>query len=194
MPLHEKKLEKPVVSSAAGSPYRVLDFGQIQVQIQVAELTPENFREHLAAESKRIESLLRGRDTAVPRKAVVINDGSCELIPQASVRKLQADWINQHANMLKLICHGLGVIVPSAITRSAMTAVLWLAPLPVPMKAFKDMDEALAWAKAEVASIGGTIDDELRLGGRATIEKHLRAARDSARDQSLSKRGPSRHG
>ncbi len=185
--------EKKVVSSA-GSPFRVLDFGQVQVQIQVAELTVDNFRAHLAAETSRMTSLIRGRDSAVPRKAVVINDGSCELIPQASVRKLQAEWIKSHEAMLRLVCHRLGIIVPGTLARNAMTAVLWLAPLPVPMKVLQDMDEAVTWAIAEVDTIGGVVDDELRAEGRRAVDRYLRVARDSTKalDDELARRAQSR--
>ncbi len=182
------------VVSTAGSPYRVLDFGQVQVQIQVTALTEDNFRAHLAAESARLTSLIKGRDRVVPRKAVVISDGSCELVPQASVRKLQADWIKGHEDMLRLVCHGFGVIVPGMLARNALTAILWLAPLPVPMKVLKDLDEALGWAMAEVDAYGGEVDAELRAGRRLAVEKYLSAARISTKvlDDHLARRAQSR--
>ncbi len=185
--------EKRVVSSLA-SPFRVLDFGQVQVQIQVAALTTENFQAHLEAESSRLSALIRQRDSAIPRKAVVINDGSVELVPPASVRKLQAEWIKSHEDMLRLVCHRLGIIVPGALARHAMTAVLWLAPLPVPMKVLENMDEAVRWAIAEVDGIGGQVDAELRAGGRAAVERYLRVARDStaALDEQLARRAQAR--
>lgn len=180
--------------SSVGSPFRVLDFGQVQVQIQVAPLAEDNFRAHLAAETARMTSLIKGRDRVVPRKAVVINDGSCELIPPPSIRKLQADWIKSHEDMLRLVCHGIGMIVPGMLVRNTLTAVLWLAPLPVPMKVLKDMDEALVWAIAEVDAFGGEVDAELRAGRRMAVEKYLKLARDSTKalDEHLARRAQSR--
>ena len=185
-------VENRIVSSA-GSPFRVLDFGQVQVQIQVAPLTEDNFRAHLAAETLRMTGLIKGRDRVVPRKAVVINDGSCELIPPPSIRKLQADWIKGHEDMLRLVCHGLGMIVPGMLVRNTLTAVLWLATLPVPMKLLKDMDEALFWAIGEVDAFGGEVDAELRAGRRTAVEKYLRVARDSTKalDEQLARRAQS---
>ena len=42
------------IVSKQGGPYRVLDFGQVQVQIQISELTDENFAAHLREETKRL--------------------------------------------------------------------------------------------------------------------------------------------
>jgi len=152
------------IVSKPGSPYRVLDFGQVQIQMQVAQPTDENFLAHLDAETQRMNGYLRSRDRVVPHKAVVIHAPSCDLIPKASIRRLQAEWIIRNEHVLKIMCHSLAIIVPGTIVRNAVTAALWLAPMPVPMKVHRDMDAAVEWAIREADSIGGQVDSELRLG------------------------------
>lgn len=178
------------IVSKPGGPFRVLDFGQVQVQVQIGDLTDESFEAHLTAETNRLNEYMKVRDALVPRKAVIIVDPSCDLVPKASIRRMQADWIERHRSLLRIVCHGMGLIVPNLVARNVTTAILWLASAPVPIKAHKDLDEAIAWAIAEADSIGGDVDPELRKSGRGIVEKYRRMAQFSPEslDEILRKR------
>ncbi len=160
-------------------PFSSLDFGQVQVQIQVRPITIKSFAAHLTLETARIRQLLASRDGPAPRKAVVIVDGSVALLPPAEARRMQADWLRANAELLKLVTHELGFVLPNPLLRGFVSAVFYLAPLPVPTTTHASLDEAIAWAVQEAQNIGGHVAPTLIAGGAAAVER--------ARAEALSK-------
>lgn len=156
---------------------QTLDFDQIQVQIQLERLTAENMRAFLQAEDRRIAGLLNVRDQAVPRKAVVLLHPEAELAPSADVRQLQSAWLKENQAMLRLTVHAIGLVLPNPMWRGAFTAISWMFAnrLPVRIVAHSSLAEALRWGLEEVASIGGTVAEELREGGVLAIERRRAA-------------------
>lgn len=69
-----------------------------------------------------------------------------EGLPDAAQRKLLTDHMEQHAESITNKVMGLGVVVPSPIARSVMTAILWFAPPAIPHRLFATAPEAEAWA------------------------------------------------
>lgn len=163
------------VVSGARCPVVALDFGQIQVQVLVAPLTEEGFRQHLEQESARIKGLLRTQVGAAPRKAVALSHPSMPMATTPAIRQMQADWVKAHQDVLRLVCHSVGFIIPNPIVRYTVTAVLWLASLPVPMVAHENLDAAVMWAIREADLIGGDVHSELRMDGVKAIERRLAA-------------------
>jgi len=154
-------------------PIQSLDFDQVQVQIQIAPLTPENMVAFHESEDARIRQLLSIRDSEVPRRAVVVLDGSNQLVPPAAVRRLQAEWMTKNSHMLRTVIHSMGVVIPNAIARGAFTAVMWLAGERVPwdVVAHPDLPTALTWAINQAHSIGGTVSPDLMLDGSIAVER-----------------------
>ena len=153
-------------------PFRVLDYDFIQIQIQVERMTEQNIARHLAAESMRIQSHVdEARRTGKPGGAVLIVDGSVQLVPPPQVRRLQADWLRDNRDKLGDVMHAMGVVVPNNLVRGALTALTWLAPMPVPMTVHASLEHALDWAIATVDTIGGTIPQRLLLGGAELVEQ-----------------------
>lgn len=150
-----------------------LDFGQVQVQVLVAPLTELGFRRHLDEESVRIKGLLRTQVGAAPRKAIALSHPSMPMATTPALRQMQADWLKANQDMLRLVCQSVGFIVPNPIVRYTVTAVLWLAPLPVPMVAHESLDLAVVWAIREADKIGGDVSPELRLDGAQAIERRI---------------------
>lgn len=85
------------------------------------------------------------------RRRIVINDASRWMKSNAVQRKMQAEWIKEHAVLLQNTTAAIVFVIPSAMIRGAMRAVLWLQPLPVPHELFSSLDEAVAWTNAHVS-------------------------------------------
>lgn len=156
-------------------PIQALDFDQVQIQIQVAPLTSDNIRAFHEAETERIQQLVGIRDQHVPRKAVVVVDGSNELLPSADVRRLQAEWLKKHEDLLRLVLHSMTVVVGNPVVRGAVTAVMWMASTPCPIRTHAGLAEAVDWAIESCTSIGGTVSEEL-LSGRVEAVESRRAS------------------
>lgn len=155
-------------------PVQSIDFDQIQIQIQLEDLTPENLLPYQRSESARIKSKLseaKALGLDLGRKAVVIVDGTVDLMPSAQIRKLQGEWLKENASLLGLVVHSMGFVVPSATARGALTAVMWLAPMPFKVTTHATLEQALDWAITEVDQMHGKISNELLLGGVMAIEK-----------------------
>ncbi len=152
-------------------PFTNLSFGQVQVQVQVRPITSASFAEHLAQETLRIRRLLANRESAAPRKAVVIIDASVALMPPSEARTQQAEWLRQNGHLVRLVTHQLGFVLPTPILRGFVTAVSYLVPQPVPNTTHGSLDEAVAWAIQEAQNIGGDIDPELLHDGSFAVER-----------------------
>lgn len=81
---------------------------------------------------------------------VVVFDVRDAGMGSAKVRKAYADFLNANAEDLRLFCKGIAFVVTSSIVQGAITAVLWLAPLPFPHKTFGNVEEARAWLRSRL--------------------------------------------
>lgn len=151
------------------SPFEILTYGAIQVQIQVGEMTEANMRSFLDSQSQMLEAAVSGASPAA--RAVLIIDGSVDLVPPATIRRMQADWTNENRERIALLTHAIGFVVPSMAARGAMTAVLWLTRAPWPMETHASLDAAVEWAVGESTRIGAPVDPRLLDLGAAAIEQ-----------------------
>lgn len=166
----------------AEMPFRILGFDQVQVQVQVAPVTPTNLAPYHLAESHRLKTAYAKRDRTVPRKAVIVVDGSCDIVPPPATRRMQAEWFNEHKSLLGLCVQSMVFIHASALSRGAMTALFWLSPMPFQVVVRDSLATALEWAIGEVALIGGTVAPELLKDGVQAVERmRQQAARDALR-------------
>lgn len=69
---------------------------------------------------------------------------------EARGRKAYADFLNANTDDLRLFCKGGAFVLTSSLLQGAMTAILWLAPLPFPHKTFTELDEARAWLRTRI--------------------------------------------
>ena len=70
--------------------------------------------------------------------------------PPAVHRKLQADFIAQHGRLIRSLNLGTAFVIDSVLLRGALTAILWLQPLPCPHFVSGDVEEARRWARARL--------------------------------------------
>lgn len=152
------------------TPYEILDFGQVQVQVQVGPVTAAGLRAFLDGETQRIRAAIRASAPQAPRKGVVILDASVSLMPPADARQVQAAWLKENQHLLGLVTYKIGLVLPNPLLRAFMASVLALAPQPVPMNTHSALAPAVHWAIAAVSEIGGVVSDALRADGVAAVE------------------------
>ncbi len=67
-----------------------------------------------------------------------------------SHRKRMAEWMKQYDSLIRQRTAGCAFVLPSAIQRGMLTAILWLQPMACPHAIVGTRDEALAWVKKEL--------------------------------------------
>lgn len=166
------------MDTAPASPFEVLEFGQVHVQVQVRPVTAQGLRAFLDGQAREIKTALDRMDSAPP-KVVVVVDASVSLLPPSDARRVQADWLKEHEHLLRLVTHSTGLVLPNPLLRGFMASVLALAPTPVPMKTHGSLDEAICWAIATVDEIEGEVTDDLRTHGSQAVELAKAALTDA---------------
>jgi len=157
-------------STTVELPFKTVSFGDIVVQFQVGQMTEANMKAALAEQTKQLHEGVQ-LSKSLGRKGVIIVDGSVELVPPPTVRKLQAQWITENREALRATTAGMGFVVPGSLTRGAMQALFWMVSLPVPSTAHERLELALDWAIATVDGAGGEIHRELLMDGVIAIER-----------------------
>jgi hypothetical protein len=95
-----------------------------------------------------LDEMARNLHDSIAKKTstAVVIDTTVQVNPvSAAQRRLQADWIKNHQQALRLGCAGTAFVISSALHRGVMTAVLWLQQLPYPYSVFGALGEAEAW-------------------------------------------------
>lgn len=153
--------------------YRVIDeFDPIRVLVQVSTTTDDNLREHLDAQLLEMQT---NRDRM--RKTVVVIDASLGMRPTPVQRKMQADWINEHRELLAATCLGVAFVIPSPLVRGALTAIFWIAQMPIPHTVHGTLASAIEWAGGRLAAVDVDLPAPLRVHGAAALAVEVAAAR-----------------
>jgi hypothetical protein len=84
------------------------------------------------------------------QRYVVIMDASRSGVPPPSQRQMQAVWMEAHAQALARHAVGTVFVISSPLVRGALTAILWLQPLPHPHTVVADVAMAKVWAQTRL--------------------------------------------
>ena len=76
--------------------------------------------------------------------AVVIDAREVGMLPPTH-RKAIVEWINRDRFHLTANCAGGALIFSSSLQRGLWTAIMWVTPIPVPVRVFADIPSAEAW-------------------------------------------------
>ena len=68
----------------------------------------------------------------------------------SKIRKLQAEWINEHRSSIQKLCRGTAFVLTSSFQRGVLTAVHWVSSPPYPFTIVATFDEAKAWADKQL--------------------------------------------
>ena len=105
--------------------------------------TPEEFDAYLE-DVRRIRS--RGPN-------VLILDGRKSGMLPARIRRRQAEWLDENRAMLERNSRGTVFVLESSVLRGALTAILWLAPIPGEWAVLRSLEEAERWADERLAKL-----------------------------------------
>ena len=124
------------------------EFPLVTVKV-VGGSTPADTASYL----QHMESLIaRARSTG--ERAVHVIDAREALLSSASDRRMMGEWMKEHDLDNRETCGGFAFVFDSAIVRGALTAVLWIHPLPAPHFITSDVGEALSWARQRLSQAG----------------------------------------
>lgn len=153
--------------------YRVIDeFDPLRVLVQISETTDENLRAYLDEQAAEMRS-----NRQQGRKTVVVIDASVGMRPTPTQRKMQADWITEHKDLLAASCLGIAFVIPSPLVRGALTAIFWVAQMPIPHTVHGTLSAAIEWAGKQLAAVDVELPAPLRVHGAAALAVEVAAAR-----------------
>jgi hypothetical protein len=120
-------------------------FAPVYVVTFSGEVTDARFDAYLDA-----LSLLTERGS---RRALVY-DARLASPPRASQRRKQAEWMKKFESKIRRNTAGIAFVIPSALVRGSLTAILWLQPLACQHLVTGDFQKALSWARKQLDSNG----------------------------------------
>lgn len=95
----------------------------------------------MAASHERWLEVLERAD-ATGGRFVLLADGTASGGMTAAQRRISAEFTAQHASLIARVCAAQAVVIVSAIQRGVLSAIVWLAPPPAPLRAFATRDAA----------------------------------------------------
>jgi hypothetical protein len=94
--------------------------------------------------------------------ASIVDARNIDDAPSARVRRIVADWENQHGAMGEKVNVGIAIVTTSALVRGAMTAINWISPPRVPTTYEARLNDAITWANARLRERGVMPNREIR--------------------------------
>lgn len=76
---------------------------------------------------------------------VIIFDASRASIPSLSHQKMQANWLKENEELMKIFCVGTAYVIPNAAIRAILKMIFSFQKQPVPYQIFEREVEAEAW-------------------------------------------------
>lgn len=73
-------------------------------------------------------------------------------IPSGANARQQAAWMKREQPVVNQFCQGLAFALPSPLMRGVLRGILKMQPIIADYVVVDDEDEAIAWAKARLAS------------------------------------------
>ncbi|PTL85172.1 hypothetical protein [Vitiosangium sp. GDMCC 1.1324] len=108
-----------------------------------------------ATDSEYEEYLARG--TAYLQRGdlyVSVLDMGQLVMPTVAQRQRQAEWVLEHAALMRERLLGCALIITSPFVRLALSAVLHIRPLPTPYVTVHDLAGGVRWTAAQLESAG----------------------------------------
>lgn len=144
---------RPVLTRAPYWDYTELD--PIRVQFQVDAVDGPTLRTHLEGQTRDIEHAKRDG-----RRSYLIIAAQGDHRPTPEVRKIQAQWMEQHHDLIAETSIGMGFVIDNPVVRGALTAIFWVSRAPVPYKVHPNLAEALAHGVTVCRQLGLVLPPE----------------------------------
>jgi hypothetical protein len=109
-----------------------------------------------ALSEPEFDDYLRSMSRFIDRrtKNVTILDARKAKSPTATQRAKQAAWLKTNRVALQEYSCGSVFVIDSALVRGGLTAILWIAPMPVAHAVVATLEEAERWAFARLRAAG----------------------------------------
>jgi len=85
------------------------------------------------------------------KTAMILDTTQAPVAAPPRLRQIQAEWLKEHHQGLRLGLVGMGFVIQSALVRGAMTAVMWLQNLPYPYSVCATLDQAERFCAGQLA-------------------------------------------
>jgi hypothetical protein len=108
-------------------------------------LTEPEFDDYLERMSRLLERRMKNVTVLDARKATS---------PTATQRAKQAAWLKTNRALLQEYSCGSVFVIESALVRGGLTAILWVAPMPVAHAVVATLEEGERWAFARLRAAG----------------------------------------
>lgn len=69
-------------------------------------------------------------------------------------RQMHSEWIKANQHVIRDHAAGIAFVIKSPLVRGGLTAVLWLARIPAPVKILPTKSDALRWGNAQLDEHG----------------------------------------
>jgi hypothetical protein len=112
----------------------------------IGSVTDEEFHAYL----REMEERVLGRK----QPYVSIYDATLAVPTPATQRKMQAEWLRQHRDILVRCSLGVAFVIRSPLVRGVLTAILWMQPLEWPHVVVPTVADAEAWVRARLREAG----------------------------------------
>lgn len=152
-------------------------FDPLQVQVHLRGMTADELRVQLEAQTENLRlSVQQGS------RYFIIIDARAGMRAPPDVRKVQADWLAAHADLLRASCIGMAFVIRERVVRGALTAIFWVTRNPVPYTVHPSLEAAFEHAKRACADadleLPATVDDD----PAAQVERALAQALANAHE------------
>lgn len=77
-------------------------------------------------------------------------DVSKGVVPPAAQRRTMGEWLRRHSPTIGRHCVAAAYVLPNPGLRGMLTAILWIAPHPIPHRVCKTAAEGRAWARSQL--------------------------------------------
>jgi len=77
-------------------------------------------------------------------------DVSKGVVPPAAQRQMMGQWLKRHGPAIGRHCVAAAYVLPNPGLRGMLTAILWIAPHPIPHRVCKTVAEGRAWARSQL--------------------------------------------
>lgn len=90
--------------------------------------------------------------TERPGRRAMVYDARLATPSPASQRQMQAAWMKRFDADVRNKTAGIAFVLPSALMRGMLTAILWLQPLACPHHVTTDFTDGVGWARARLGT------------------------------------------
>ncbi len=112
-------------------------------------VTNEEFMAYLGELERNL-----ARTNAAGTRTAILMDARSAAATDSVQRRMQAEWMKANELACRRLCVGFGFVLDSALVRGALTAILWLAPLPAEHLVCSTIEEAEKWLCQRLQAAG----------------------------------------